>query len=276
MNKSAYYNIKKHYEKLSDKEKVIADYFLNHSKIAVSNTITQISNEIDISNATIVRFVRKIGFNSYNAFKISLARESIQDSNHYTLDENDKISTVIANTIMAIEDSKKVFNPESFAKASNLIAQANIIYCFGIGGESVLAFDFYHRFISTGIPCQFNFDFHTQLILASQTTEKDIAVVFNYTGVDKDMLDIIKVLKDTNCPIITITCNKEAPINLYSSVCVYLSPSYIVNQVTHTYTERFPMLLIIDILYLEVITLIEAQSVKAISTVREVEYSRQL
>ncbi len=276
MDKSAYYNIKKHYEKLSNKEKIIADYFLNHPEIAVSNTITQISGEIAISNATIVRFVRKIGFRSYSEFKISLARETTEEEPQYEQNEHDPISTAINNTLIAIEESKQAFNPKSFNIASELISKADMIYCFGVGGNSVLAFDFYHRFINTGIPCHFNFDFHTQLMLASQTKKNDIAILFDYTGLDKDMLDIAKELTLKGCPIITITCNKKAPINTYSTEQLYVSNSQVPNKLTNTYVERIPMLIIIDILYLEVISMIKERSTEATSHVIAVENTRQL
>ena len=76
--------IESFYPSLSKQEKKIADYiFEKRGKISYQS-LQEISGEINVGEATIVRFVKKIGFNGFQDLKLQIAKEDhpIIDNNY--------------------------------------------------------------------------------------------------------------------------------------------------------------------------------------------------
>ena len=63
------------YSQLSDKEKMVANYILDHPNKIIHSTISQIAENLEIADATVFRFCKRIGFKGYQAMKIALASE---------------------------------------------------------------------------------------------------------------------------------------------------------------------------------------------------------
>ena len=57
----------------NETEKMIAEHFIQLGKDVVSKTLTELSDEIKVSESTIFKFVKKIGFSGFQDFKISVA-----------------------------------------------------------------------------------------------------------------------------------------------------------------------------------------------------------
>ena len=74
---SAIYTIRSRYSSLSAKEKKIADFILEYPKESVNPSIEELAERIGISESTMVRFAKKLGYSGYQRFRIALARETI-------------------------------------------------------------------------------------------------------------------------------------------------------------------------------------------------------
>ncbi len=107
---SCIYTIKTKYHKLSGKERMIADYILANPKESVHPSVEELSDIIGISQSTLVRFVKKIGYSGYQRFRIALATETIENS--YRLfetpvhDQDDK-GEVVFNSAMSAHELTK-------------------------------------------------------------------------------------------------------------------------------------------------------------------------
>ena len=60
----------------SENELLILEYFIAHEKSLPYMSLNDICKDLFISNATIVRFCQKIGFNGFNELKYSLRKSS--------------------------------------------------------------------------------------------------------------------------------------------------------------------------------------------------------
>ncbi len=189
---------------------------------------------------------------------------------------SDPISLAFDRTKRCLDIARNRISAEAISKAGDLITKASMLYAFGVGGSAITAFDFFHRFISTGIPCLFNTDFHTQLILASQSKPGDVAILFCYTGINRDSIDIAKVLKEKGCTIIIVTRDDNSPINQYADLGIYVSGMTAPSEITDTYPERISLSVIVDVLYLIVISKLKDKSIKPVKNVVEIEKTRRL
>ncbi len=67
--------IPQRYEDLSDAEKAVADFILTHKGTVSSLSTVEIARLSGISNTTVSRFVRSLGYASFADMRYALARE---------------------------------------------------------------------------------------------------------------------------------------------------------------------------------------------------------
>lgn len=276
MERSVIYSIKTDYSTLSKKEKTIADYILQNPLDSVSPSIDSLSNLIGISASTMVRFVRKLGFPGYQQFRICLARETVPIDDSQSFDQgSDSLEAALYSTRSALDESFSKMNHNTVKEAGELISNCNKLYIAGMGGSGIIAEDMYHRFINTGINCHFSIAFHTQLILASQATDKDVAVLFCHTGIDVDAIDIAEEFKKQNCPIIVVTAQAKAPINNYAKLSLLISNTQ-PSPIVEIFSERIASMVLVDALYIEVSKKNRTERIDSINRVKKVLASRRL
>ena len=80
MINKAIFRIKMIYNILRPSEKKVADYILSFNDDYAKLSMTLISKEVSVSQPTIMRFVKAIGYNSFKEFKYELLKN--QTSNN--------------------------------------------------------------------------------------------------------------------------------------------------------------------------------------------------
>ena len=65
---------------LSESERKIAEYVFKEPKKALHFNVRELAKQSDSSQAAVVRFCKRNGFESFNDFNIRLARDVVRDS----------------------------------------------------------------------------------------------------------------------------------------------------------------------------------------------------
>ncbi|MBB5173845.1 MurR/RpiR family transcriptional regulator [Texcoconibacillus texcoconensis] len=251
------HRIKAAYTGFREKEKVIADYILEHPEDIVHSTISQVAENIQVAEATVFRFCKKIGFKGYQAMKIALASEvdkGFQDI-HETIQEGDDerqvTEKVFKANIRTLEETLSVLNQDTMKEATKAILEADRVEFYGSGGSGVIAVDAHHKFIRTGIATASYSDSHFQVMSASQLTENDVAALISHTGANRDMLDVLDVAQEHNVTTIGITTLAKSPLSEGVDI-----PLFTVSEETDYRSEalssRLAQLSIIDALYVNI------------------------
>lgn len=249
--------IKTHYAKFSDKEKMIADYIVENPEKIVHTSINQFAEDLGIADSTVFRFCKRIGFKGYQAMKIALASEIVTPIKdiHETINEEDDIRTVsekvFRTNIKTLEDTLQLLGGGGFEEAVDALIKANRVEFFGSGGSGVIAMDAYHKFIRTGIPVLFNSDSHIQLMSASQLTENDVAVLVSHSGTTKDIIHVLRILKENGVKTIGITNFAKSPLSEKVDIALYTVAEE-TDYRSEALSSRIAQLSIIDSLYVNV------------------------
>ena len=82
--------IKQNYSKLTDREKLIADYLLVENSEIIDMSAKEIAEETNTSAPTVVRFAKKLGFSSLNEMKIKISISSKEKNSSREFEYLDK------------------------------------------------------------------------------------------------------------------------------------------------------------------------------------------
>ena len=168
-------------EKLTPKEKKIADFFTRSYDDLVFENLSSISRKADVSKPTVLRFINKLGFERFAQFHRSLRQEleMNQDTLHirYSLkkklledsSEEDIVAHTFGNTIRNLESAYGRINREEFTAIATAIATVQgRLYLFGQRSSHALVYLFFNM-IRRVLP-------GTCLIPKGCTTEPDILI----------------------------------------------------------------------------------------------------
>ena len=122
-------NIKLLYNEMGKAEKRIADWILSNPGQIISFSIVELAEQCGCSEATIVRFSKRLGLSGYQELKISLASESGTAAVNANIGSDDtayEMYEKVCNDIYcSLELTKKSLSPESMSIAANKICNAN-------------------------------------------------------------------------------------------------------------------------------------------------------
>ena len=96
MTQNTLRKIQSMYPRLSDKEKKIADFVLENPEHIIQNTINGVAEQLNVADATVFRFCKRLGFKGYQAMKIALAQEVMTPFQqiHEEIQEGDSEETI--------------------------------------------------------------------------------------------------------------------------------------------------------------------------------------
>jgi len=265
--------IRSYYARLSEKEKKIADYILDNPEKIIHSTINELAEDLNVADATVFRFCKRIGFKGYQAMKIALASEIIKPIQqiHEEISENDTVKTVtekvFKSNVQTLDNTLQILNETSIEKAVDLLKNAQRVEFYGTGGSAVIAMDAFHKFVRTGIKAFTFIDSHFQLMSASQLSDTDIAVVISHSGTNKDTLNILKTAKVNGAKTISITGYPKSPIAQLADVALITS-SEETEYRSEALSSRIAQLSLIDALYVNIMILNKETANKSLDKIR--------
>lgn len=272
MNKTLL-DIKIKYEDFGKAEKHIADWLMKNPGEILPLSIVELAEKCGCSEATIVRFAKKLGFSGYQGLKISLAQESHEGTISSKITREDSPAEIyqkVCNDIYcALEKTKQSLNHEAFLSAAQSIKNANKVLVFGLGNSASIALDASHKFMRAGINSVSYSDNHMQVIAASQLTEKDVVIGISHSGSSKDIVEALAIAKEHGAVTIAITNEGKSPILKAADVVLATAAEETKHNLL-ALSSRIAQLSIIDTLYFYIAY---QKSEKAMEAIKQTERS---
>ncbi len=235
-------------------ERRMADYLLADPKRIVSMTITEVAEGSGISEATIVRFCRHIGYKGFQHLKIAVAEEVVApiEVMYDGITDSDSVSDikkkVFASSIQAIQDTMLLLDDQEVEKAVSAILQADRIDIYGMGGSGVMAMDLQHKMLKIGIRTNVYTDSHMQALSASQLKRRDVAIGISYSGTSRDTCEALELAKEAGATTIGMTHYAKSPLFRVADITLVTTASETMFR-SDGIVSQAAQLAIIDTLY---------------------------
>lgn len=175
-------------------------------------SITELASQLKMAEATVVRFCKKLGYNGFQDFKLSLIKEL------GTMERSDVSSTVkrIARQMTdAITETSYGMDYDKCLEIARLLVQAKKIGAFGVGNSAVPAMEIGNILARIGINVVVTPDPHMQAITTSHMTENDVVILISVSGSTKDIIDVAEIAKRNGVKVVVITCYDRSPLAKY-------------------------------------------------------------
>ncbi|WP_066568020.1 SIS domain-containing protein [Snodgrassella sp. CFCC 13594] len=197
---------------LSTAERKVGECVLAQAKWFVHAAVADIAKEADVSQPTVIRFCRSLGYKGLPEFKLKLSASISHDGMPYVHEElnssdsmQDVMEKVIGNTAAAVLGSRQSLSAKDLDAAVGLLVKARRIEFYGAGNSGIVAQDAQHKLFRFGISTVAYTDSHVQLMAASVLSAEDVLVVISHSGSSLDLLDAVKIAKENGASVIGLT-----------------------------------------------------------------------
>lgn len=200
---------------LSESEKTIATYVVKNKNLIGEITSTELAKKIGVSQSSIIKFIKKIGFSGYIAFKLQLERDlenkksSSKNKIHSDIDLEDSLEEVtkktLAETIEALNSTVGVIDYKNFETIIEKIRESGRILIIGAGMSSIVARDLELKLMKIKIDTVHYDSKQMQLMKLSTMNEKDLVIAISHRGETQEVLDVVKIAKDMKACVVSIT-----------------------------------------------------------------------
>ena len=206
------------YNDLNNAEQRVARIVQENPEAIVKMTIKELAELGETSETTVFRFCDKLGFKGYSEFKINLAMElaDTEKELHADIDRDDDTYLVSQKMLASyINSAKKTIennNTKVLDQVVEALLQASSLYFFGMGGSYSIADDSRHKFVRFNQNSFAESDSHWQTLLIATSKPKDVCILFSNSGSNKDLIELIPLLKEKQIVTIGISNSHTSPI----------------------------------------------------------------
>ena len=232
-------------------EKRVADWLFSHSGEILPYSISDLASMCESSEATIVRFSKRLGCSGYQDLKIALAREHDKKVIAPTITAEDDCFSIFEkvcnDAYMSLERTKKTLSPEAMTAAVRAISSSGRVVLIGLGTSAQVAEDASNKLVRAGYNSVAYADTHMQAIAVSQLKRGDTVIGISQSGASKDIVESMKVAKSRGARTIAITSRERSPIARHSEI-VLLTDTEETRHSTLGLNSHLARLVVIDAL----------------------------
>lgn len=214
--------IKSIYPSLTKAEKKVADYILKHLDILNTKTLSQMSKTVHVGEATIMRFIYKLGYENLAQFKVAIIQENL--INDKSEEDNESAEGYAKFVYKLLKDTIRANAKEDIEKVAKLIETASHVYFFGNGTSGYSAQVAAYRFFRAGVSCEGITDVHMMTMKSALVKKDELVIAFSQSGDNSDIIHAAKFVKKNQCPIVTITGRTHSFLSKLGDVSLFHAP----------------------------------------------------
>ena len=209
---------------LATAEARVANWVMQQPEKIMSLSMAQVAQACGVSDTTVLRFCRNVGFQGYTDLKLSIARDLTSPTQviHDDIAEDDPPAViarkVFMSNIQAMYDTLEVLDEQALVQAITLLQNARQILIVGVGTSAPIVHGMYNMLMRLGLSCKAQTDSYLQLMEVALLGPGDVVVGISQSGSSKDPVYTLQQAKANGVSTICITGNAQSPITQYADV----------------------------------------------------------
>ena len=251
------------YAKLRPSEQIVADYLRTHANQRLSHSITELAQIMGVSEATISRVSRALGYSGFSDMKLSLAEGAVNRTGFSNipaeLDPSDTLigtSVKLANLLAAsIQSTKASLDGEKLEQCVQSIRAARKVVLVGCGGAAAICDEAAHLFMKAGLDAASYSDGYTQIVAAANMSADSLMIGISHTGTTQNVANALQLARQTGAKTIAMTSDAASAVGQAAEIVLTAAISATPSIPLHgDFLEgRISQLFLIDVLYLGLI-----------------------
>lgn len=249
------------YTALRPSERKVADYIFSYQGGADSLLIEELAREAGVSQPTVVRFVKAVGYQSFRDFKYAMLQDEIRNQGEdkdggiglygFRLSASDRLEEIpgkiITTSVRMLEETLQCIRKKEFIQAVDAILDADSIVIYSVENSICTANDLLTKLTYLGLNCRMYTDYYLQHVSADNLKKGDLAIGISYSGYSKNTVEMMQVARKAGARTLVLTNFENALIAKYADILLCASHRQFFYG--DTIFSRISQLVLVDMLY---------------------------
>ena len=235
-------------------EKCFAQALVENPEAISHMTLAEIAKESNSSDASIIRFCKRLGYHGYLELKAAVAsalsqEKTVFDGNVSSADTIEDIMKKVFQSNVQTLQNTMVMADENYQKAVDALVNAKSIQFFGVGDAYAACQFTFMKFCRLGVISSAQSDVMMQFTVANNLGPGDVALAVSYEGRSRNVVQAMSIAKKRGATTICITKMSKSPLLKYTDIPLYIAINDLSvdrEKVTRRVADQF----VLDILYL--------------------------
>ena len=237
---------------LRKSEAKVAAYVLANASEVIKMRIVDLASNSAVSEPTVIRFCRAIGFDGFQSFKLQLAQQlglgsvftqfAVEDSDTVA----DLLSKVFDTTVGSLITVRDEINSEVLEQAIATISSARRVEFYGFGASGSVAADAQHKFFRLQLSSAAYIDPHIQRMSAISLSPEDVVVAISQSGETQALLQSVELAREAGANVIGLA-PQNTSLSRLCNLAIYVNMEEDLESFTPV-SSRIAHLVVIDVL----------------------------
>jgi DNA-binding MurR/RpiR family transcriptional regulator len=235
----------------------LASWLLQQRQNIVDLPISRFARETGVTETTIVRFCKGIGYSGYRELRLALVQsvgvaKGLQlGAGESSPEPGDGSMLSLAKKLVAINTdvltrTPQLLDEQSLEQAVEALLKGTEVYLVGFGSSTPIALDLYQRLLRLGIRATICSDPHILTVITTNLEPGAVLFGVTYSGQSRDLVDALKAVKGREATTIVLTSNAgAAAARLADILLISAVPEMAARE---TVATRISQLAIVDVL----------------------------
>ena len=239
-------------QKLRKSEAKVASYVLANANDVIKMRIVDLAANSEVSEPTVIRFCRALGFDGFQSFKLQLAQQLGMGSvyTQFAVDDNDTVTDlrnkVFDTTVGSLLTVRGELNADVLEQAISTISNARRVEFYGFGASGSVAADAQHKFFRLQLSTAAYTDPHIQHMSAIALESDDVVVAISQSGETQALLQSVHLAREAGAKVIGLA-PENTSLSKQCSIPIYVNMEEDLQSYTPV-SSRIAHLVVIDVL----------------------------
>ena len=243
---------------LTDTEQALADFICKYPFEFSNMDIQEVCQYCFVSKSTVYRLCKKVGLEGFTRLKLAVSRdykEYLNTSVDYDFPiKANQPDFEIADNLEKLYDAtvkstKNLLDVTTYKQVAEMMAQAEKVTIYTSAGNIYFAKNFQFQMAEIGKDIFVPEEEYVQHLTASKSSSQQLALVISFEGRSRHIVSILKLLKETQTPLVFITSPHNKAAEQVADTLLYLSPYENHYNKISSFSSRLSLLYVLDVLY---------------------------
>ncbi|EFO30038.1 hex regulon repressor [Roseibium sp. TrichSKD4] len=237
---------------LSKSERILADLIRSNAEFIVHAGITEVAEKAGVSPPTVTRFARRLGCESFTAFKVQLAQATFAGLRYLEVNETSDQPTDVADSLLAQSQNiltlvRDQLDLKAIEAATQAISKASYVVSFGSGGtSSMIAEELRNRLFRLGLRATSSTDHAIQLMQSATLAAGDVVIASSVSGRNDPLVEAMEAAQIYGATVIALT-RPGRPVSKAANITIPIDvPEH--GHILRPSSSRYAFLYVVDVL----------------------------
>jgi len=215
------------YDLFSQAEKKVADFILANPDLTVRSNVSELANNSGVSDATVIRFCKRLGYEGYYQMRLMLSRDMGRQRPFFALadSESTSVQSIFRNIAETAQAAANAADESVYQEVVELLRRSTVVHLVATGNTTSLCQDLGPRLERMGIRCTYSILAEHYMHHINLGRSTDVVVAISGSGTSKYVVKALELARQKEMKTVAVTAFQHSPVSRIADYLLLSAPT---------------------------------------------------